>query len=315
MPLTARRALSGVDILDRACLWPRGKRRERHWLSGWRSCWCLAVLPSAWLSVVSPVAALLSGCAWFALLPVCCDSLLPLAAACLLGSVLLLPLAVGCCLELSVSRMGSARAVSAAVPSGRPPAVCSALAWPRCLCSVGRSVLAGGRWLARRSVRRGPRLPTGRVPAGCVALSAGLAWLCCGCWARRLCRAAAACGCCLAAALLSALLGCSAWLLLCCWAAGWASCAEPGRCRSSPAVASALLPPAGRCSLPGFAPSASGLGFARGLVPPRQLGCCAAVLLAPSVCRNAAFASCLSALLACLLLLGTWLCWLAGPCC
>ena len=50
---------------------------------------CLAV---GGVALLPPVAALLSGCAWFALLPVCCDSLLPLAAACLLGSVLLLPL-------------------------------------------------------------------------------------------------------------------------------------------------------------------------------------------------------------------------------
>jgi hypothetical protein len=73
--------------------------------------------------------------------------------------------------------------------------------------------------------------------------------------------------CCLAAGLAcwAALLCSSAWLMLGCWAAGtgllgrWLSCAAllptgPARCRSSPAVASALLPPARRCSLPGFAP-------------------------------------------------------------
>ena len=205
--------------------------------------------------------------------------------------------------------MGSARAVSAAVPSGRPPC---ALRWPglaACAPSVARCWLEGAGWL----LRRGPRLPTGRVPAGCVALSAGLAllwllgssalpcrrrlWLLLGCRSASLLCWAALLGCCCSAAGLLA--GRRALLP-----------SEPGRCRSSPAVASALLPPAGRCSLP--VGQRAGCRSWAGAAPSARLLCCCAPCSVglPRCCVCVVPVSA-----ACLLLLGTWLCWLAGPCC
>ena len=86
----------------------------------------------------------------------------------------------------------------------------------RVLCAGLASLVGRSTWL-EGSPLCGPRLPTGRVPAGCVALSAGLALL-----ARRLCRAAAACGWVWALLVLSALLGCSAELL--CLAAALLGC-------------------------------------------------------------------------------------------
>ena len=127
-----------------------GNGRLRGWLSTWRSC-CLSGRLAVCLAVggvarLPPVAAdVLGSLCCLSAVPRCCLSPLPVcwAPSCSCRS----------CLELSVSRLWADGLCSCGVCCCAvwAPAVCSALAWPRCLCSVGRSVLAGGRWLARRS--------------------------------------------------------------------------------------------------------------------------------------------------------------------
>ena len=135
-------------------------------------------------------------------------------------------------------------------------------------------------------------------------LAAGLG---CGCSAELLCLAAAlllSAGLCW---LLGGLLGCWLGVVVLCCATLLPS--DPARCPPWRRARWPLLA-AGLCSVGQRAGCRCwwAVGwplFSAARPAGRRLGCCAAVLLAPSVCRVAAFASCLSALLA-----STWLCWL-----